>query len=54
MEKQTDNGKFINTIKLLIYQEDKLLLENLDFEKEEIFLHPILFAYFNAKKKYRF
>lgn len=42
--------KISETIKLLIYKENPNLLENLDFDDDEVFLEPLLFAYFNSKK----
>lgn len=39
-----------NSIKLLIYKETPSLLEKIDFEDDNIFLEPLLFAYFNSKK----
>lgn len=42
--------ELINTIKLLIYKENPTLLEKLDFDNDDIFLEPLLFAYFNSKK----
>ena len=42
--------EFINTIKLLIYKENPSLLEKIDFEDDNVFLEPLLFAYFNSKK----
>ncbi|MGX1024679.1 hypothetical protein [Flavobacterium sp. CS20] len=38
-----------NTIKLLIYKENTLLLKKLNLEDDNIFLEPLLFSYFNAK-----
>ncbi|WP_445717555.1 hypothetical protein [Flavobacterium sp.] len=46
----TTNTEFINTIKLLIYKENPSLLEKIDFEDDNVFLEPLLFAYFNSKK----
>jgi hypothetical protein len=40
----------INTIKILIYKEVSNLLEKLDFEDDNTFLEPLLFAYFNTKE----
>lgn len=40
----------VNTIKLLIYKEAPQLLEKLNFEDDNVFLEPLLFAYFNGKK----
>jgi hypothetical protein len=42
--------KLIETIQLLIYKEDPTLLEKVDFEDDNTFLEPLLFAYFNRKK----
>ena len=42
--------EIINTIKLLIYKESPELLEKIDFDDDTIFIEPLLFAYFNAKK----
>ena len=39
-----------NNIKLLLYKENPSLLEKIDFEDENVFLEPLLFAYFNSKK----
>jgi len=41
--------EIINTIKILLYKEDSKVLENLDFDNDNIFLEPLLFSYFNAK-----
>jgi hypothetical protein len=51
MEKIADNQiEIVNTIKLLIYKENPLLLEKVDFDDDNVFLEPLLFAYFNSKK----
>lgn len=42
--------KLIETIQLLLYKENPTLLEKIDFEDDNIFLEPLLFAYFNSKK----
>lgn len=42
--------KIVNTIKLLIYKENKSILEKIDFDNDNIFLEPLLFAFFNHKK----
>ena len=47
MDNQTE---ITNTIKLLIYKENPTLLEKVDFEDDNVFLEPLLFAYFNSKK----
>ena len=41
----------INTIKLLIYKEDPGLFDLIDIEKDEIFLEPTLYSYFNGRDK---
>jgi hypothetical protein len=43
--------EIINTIKLLIYKETPSLLEKVDFDDDDVFLEPLLFAYFNSKKE---
>ena len=40
----------IETIQLLLYKENPSLLEKIDFEDDNVFLEPLLFAYFNSKK----
>ena len=50
----TTNTEFINTIKLLLYKENPSLLEKVDFEDDNVFLDPLLFAYFNSKKENMF
>lgn len=40
----------INSMKVLIYREDKTILNNLVFEDDSVFLEPLLFAYFNSGK----
>src|SRR4051812_46967500 len=47
---QNNQNVIIDTIKLLIYKENPSLLEKVDFEDDNIFLEPLLFAYFNGKK----
>jgi hypothetical protein len=47
-------NEIINTIKLLINRENQSLLEKIDFDDDEIFLEPLLFSYFNSKKKNTF
>lgn len=42
--------KIINTIKILIYKQYPLLLEKVDFDDDNVFLEPLLFAYFNLPK----
>lgn len=39
----------ISTIKILIYKENPLLLDKIDFNNEDVFLDPLLFSYFNNK-----
>lgn len=46
--------KLTETIQLLLYKENPALLEKVDFEDDNIFLEPLLFAYFNKKKENKF
>lgn len=46
--------EIINTIKILIYKENPILLEKIDFDDDEIFLEPLLFSYFNSKGENKF
>ncbi len=39
----------INVIKLLLYKENSVIFEKLNFDDDNIFLNPLLFAYFNKK-----
>ncbi|MDO6491221.1 MULTISPECIES: hypothetical protein [unclassified Cellulophaga] len=41
--------EIINTIKLLIYKEDKSILDKINFNNDDIFIEPLLFSYFNLK-----
>jgi hypothetical protein len=43
-----------NAIKTLIYKESAGLLKKVDFDNENIFLEPLLFAYFNSKEDNHF
>ncbi len=42
--------EILNSIKILVYKEDQSLSKLLDFEDDDIFFEPLLFAYFNSKK----
>ena len=42
--------ELINTVKYFIYNENPQLFEKVDFDNDNIFLDPLLFAYFNSKK----
>jgi hypothetical protein len=44
------NYNLTNTIQLLLYKESPSLLEKTDFDEANVFLEPLLFAYFNSKK----
>lgn len=46
-----NQNEIINTIKILIYKENPSLLEKVNFDDDNIFLEPLLFAYFNSKKR---
>jgi len=45
------NTNVINNIKTLIYKENPVLFDLLDFENDKIYQEPLLFAYFNSKEK---
>lgn len=47
---KNNNEEIVNTIKLLLYKENQSLLEKVDFDDDNVFLEPLLFAYFNSKK----
>ncbi|HEU4791527.1 MAG TPA: hypothetical protein VFS71_17700 [Flavobacterium sp.] len=40
-----------NTTKLLIYKENPILLEKVNFDDDNVFLEPLLFTYFNCKNE---
>lgn len=40
-----------NTIKLLVFKKNPLLLEKVDFDNDNAFLEPLLFAYFNSNEE---
>lgn len=40
----------LEAIQLLLYKENPLLLEKIDFEDDNVFFEPLLFSYFNSKK----
>ena len=44
-----NRDEIINTIKLLLYKENTSVFEKLNFDDDEVFLEPLLFAYFNSK-----
>ncbi|KLT68357.1 MULTISPECIES: hypothetical protein [Flavobacterium] len=50
----TAKTELVNTIKLLIYKEAPALLENINFDDDDIFLEPLLFSYFSSKREYTF
>lgn len=43
--------EIINTLKLLLYKELPSIFEKIDIENDDIFLEPLLFAYFNSTKE---
>ena len=47
---ENNKTKLIETIQLLLYKENPTLLEKVNFEDDNVFLEPLLFAYFNSKK----
>lgn len=44
------NPKITENIQVLLYKENPVLLEKLNFEDNNTFLEPLLFAYFNSKQ----
>ena len=42
--------KIIEILQILLYKENPSLLEKINFEDDNIFFEPLLFAYFNSKK----
>ena len=47
----SNQAEIINAIKLLIYKENQTLLEKVDFDDDDVFLEPLLFAYFNSRNE---
>lgn len=45
----SDINEKINTIKILLYKEAPHILEQIDFDNDEIFCSPLLFAFFRHK-----
>ncbi|MBC8754314.1 hypothetical protein H2O64_06500 [Kordia sp. YSTF-M3] len=45
----SDINEKINTVKILLYKEAPHILEKIDFDDDEIFCNPLLFAYFRHK-----
>jgi hypothetical protein len=45
----SDINEKINTVKILLYKEAPHILEKVDFDDDEIFCSPLLFAYFRHK-----
>ena len=43
------NDHLVNAIKLLLYKNDSEIFEKMDFDNDEIYTSPLLFAYFNNK-----
>lgn len=44
------NQKTLENIQILLYKENSALLEKLNFENDNTFLEPLIFAYFNSKQ----
>jgi len=44
-----NRDEIIDTIKILIYKKQQHLFEKLNIQDDEVFLEPLLFAYFNSK-----
>lgn len=45
----SDINEKINTVKILLYKEAPHIFEKIDFDNDEIFCDPLLFAYFRHK-----
>lgn len=45
----SDINEKINTVKILLYKEAPHILESIDFDDDEIFCSPLLFAFFRHK-----
>ena len=48
-----NKAKLADNMKVLLYEEDNLLFNKLDFDNDDIFLEPLLFNYFNTNPKDR-
>jgi hypothetical protein len=46
---ENGNNNLIQKIKILLYKQNEKIFEVLDFEKDSIYVEPLLFAYFNKK-----
>ncbi|UPT71844.1 MAG: hypothetical protein M0D53_05950 [Flavobacterium sp. JAD_PAG50586_2] len=44
------HSAFVDTIKILLYKEENEIFEKINFDEDEIFLDPLLFAYLNNKR----
>lgn len=42
--------QFVEIIKTLVYKQSPGIIENVDYENDDVFLEPLLFSYFNGKK----
>ena len=49
IELTSNKDEILEVTKILIYKENPLLFEKLDFNNNDVFLEPLLFAYFNSK-----
>ena len=47
----TGRNKILENIRILIYRENPVLFDLLDYDNDKIFNEPLLFAYFNADGK---
>lgn len=43
-------ANFSDIVRILLYKENPVLFHKLNFEEDNVFLDPLLFAYFNSKK----
>ena len=43
--------KLVENIKILLYKEDSNIFDLIEFEDDNIYQEPLLFAYFNSEKR---
>lgn len=46
--------KFVEIIKILVFKQSPEIIENIDYENDDVFLEPLLFSYFNSKNNDEF
>ena len=48
-----NKAKLADNMKILLYEENNVIFDKLDFSNDDIFLEPLLFNYFNTNKEKR-